>query len=94
MKMPLNNDQAGSVICNSVLSTLAFEPSGAFFWLASFGTDRIAKVDASSGAVVARMLMHRMNIAKGTIIIEGVTYKLKDKMATRIRDPVIPKVQR
>ncbi len=36
-------------------TALAFEPGGAFFWVASFGTDRVARVDAASGAVTARV---------------------------------------
>ncbi len=36
-------------------TAIAFEAGGAFFWIASFGTDRVAKVDATSGAVVARI---------------------------------------
>ena len=34
---------------------IAFEPGGAFLWVASFGTDRVARVDASSGAVTVRI---------------------------------------
>ena len=34
---------------------LAFTPDGAAFWLASFGTDRVAKIDADTGAVIARV---------------------------------------
>jgi DNA-binding beta-propeller fold protein YncE len=34
---------------------IEFEPDGAFFWVASFGSDRVARIDAASGAVVARI---------------------------------------
>jgi YVTN family beta-propeller protein len=34
---------------------IAFEPSGTHLWVASFGTDRVARVDASTGSVVARV---------------------------------------
>ncbi len=34
---------------------IAFTPDGAAFWLASFGTDRIAKIDAATGAVLTRI---------------------------------------
>ena len=34
---------------------LAFTPDGAAFWLASFGTDRVAKIDAATGAVLSRI---------------------------------------
>ena len=36
-------------------TALAFTPDGAAFWLASFGTDRVAKIDANTGAVVTRI---------------------------------------
>ena len=36
-------------------AAIVFEPGGGFLWLASFGTDRLAKVDASSGAIVRRI---------------------------------------
>jgi len=36
-------------------TALAFTPDGAAFWLASFGTDRVAKIDADTGAVVTRI---------------------------------------
>jgi hypothetical protein len=48
------NDAAKSIALAQP-TAIAFEPGGAFFWLASFGTDRVAKVDASSGLVVARI---------------------------------------
>jgi YVTN family beta-propeller protein len=34
---------------------LTFEPGGAAFWVAAFGTDRVARVDAASGNVLARV---------------------------------------
>ncbi|HEX5752970.1 MAG TPA: YncE family protein [Archangium sp.] len=34
---------------------LAFESSGSHLWVASFGTDRVARVDAGTGGVVARV---------------------------------------
>ena len=34
---------------------IAFEPDGAHFWVASFGTDRVARVNANTGAVVVRV---------------------------------------
>lgn len=34
---------------------LVFEPGGAAFWVAAFGTDRVARVDAASGNVLARV---------------------------------------
>jgi YVTN family beta-propeller protein len=34
---------------------LAFEPAGTAFWVAAFGTDRVARVDAASGGVLARV---------------------------------------
>jgi YVTN family beta-propeller protein len=34
---------------------IAFEPTGSHLWVASFGTDRVARVDASTGSVVARV---------------------------------------
>ena len=47
---------------NSALTTalaqptsIAFTPDGAAFWLTSFGTDRVAKIDAATGAVVSRI---------------------------------------
>ena len=36
-------------------TALAFTPDGAAFWLASFGTDRVAKINANTGAVIARI---------------------------------------
>ncbi len=36
-------------------TALAFTPDGAVFWLASFGTDRVAKIDAATGAVLTRI---------------------------------------
>ena len=36
-------------------TALAFTPDGAAFWLASFGTDRVAKIDADTGAVISRI---------------------------------------
>lgn len=36
-------------------TAIAFAPDGATFWLASFGTDRVAKVDAATGAVLTRI---------------------------------------
>ena len=36
-------------------TSIAFMPDGAAFWLASFGTDRVAKIDAATGAVLSRI---------------------------------------
>ena len=36
-------------------TALAFEPDGGSFWVASFGTDRVARVRASDGIVTARV---------------------------------------
>ena len=36
-------------------TSLAFSPDGAALWLASFGTDRVAKIDAATGAVLTRI---------------------------------------
>ena len=36
-------------------TALAFTPDGAAFWLSSFGTDRVAKIDAATGAVLTRI---------------------------------------
>ena len=36
-------------------TAIAFTPDGAAFWLASFGTDRVAKIDAATGAVLTRI---------------------------------------
>ncbi len=36
-------------------TALAFTPDGTACWLASFGTDRVAKIDADTGAVVTRI---------------------------------------
>ncbi len=36
-------------------TAIAFTADGAAFWLASFGTDRVAKIDAATGAVAARI---------------------------------------
>lgn len=36
-------------------TALAFTADGAAFWLASFGTDRVAKIDAATGAVITRI---------------------------------------
>jgi YVTN family beta-propeller protein len=36
-------------------TALAFNPGGAEFWVAAFGSDRVALVDADSGAVLARV---------------------------------------
>jgi DNA-binding beta-propeller fold protein YncE len=36
-------------------TAIAFQLDGAAFWLASFGTDRVAKIDADTGAVVSRI---------------------------------------
>ncbi len=36
-------------------TAIAFTPDGAAFWLASFGTDRVAKIDAATGAVLSRI---------------------------------------
>ena len=36
-------------------TAIAFTPDGAAFWLASFGTDRVAKMDAATGAVLSRI---------------------------------------
>jgi YVTN family beta-propeller protein len=36
-------------------TSIAFEPDGAFFWVASFGTDRVARINAATGAVTARI---------------------------------------
>jgi YVTN family beta-propeller protein len=34
---------------------MAFEPAGAALWVAAFGTDRVARVDAATGSVLARV---------------------------------------
>jgi YVTN family beta-propeller protein len=34
---------------------LVFEPGGAAYWVAAFGTDRVARVDAATGSVLARV---------------------------------------
>ncbi len=36
-------------------TAIAFAPDGAAFWLASFGTDRVAKINADTGAVISRI---------------------------------------
>lgn len=36
-------------------TSLVFESSGAALWVAAFGTDRVARVDAASGNVLARV---------------------------------------
>ena len=36
-------------------TAIAFTPDGAAFWVASFGTDRVAKIDADTGAVITRI---------------------------------------
>ncbi len=36
-------------------AALVFEPGGAHVWVASFGTDRLARVNAATGAVVSRV---------------------------------------
>ena len=36
-------------------TAIAFAPDGASFWIASFGTDRLAKIDANTGAVLSRI---------------------------------------
>ena len=36
-------------------TAITFTPDGAAFWLASFGTDRVAKIDAATGAILARI---------------------------------------
>ena len=36
-------------------TAIAFTPDGASFWLASFGTDRVAKINADTGAVISRI---------------------------------------
>ncbi len=36
-------------------AAIAFEPGGAFFWLAAFGSDRVARVDAATGLVADRI---------------------------------------
>ena len=36
-------------------TSIAFTPDGAAFWLASFGTDRVAKIDAATGDVLTRI---------------------------------------
>ncbi len=36
-------------------TAIAFTPNGAAFWLASFGTDRVAKIDAATGIVLSRI---------------------------------------
>src|SRR5207248_2160586 len=34
---------------------IAFDPAGAFYYVSAFGSDRVAKIDAASGAVLARV---------------------------------------
>ena len=36
-------------------AAIAFEPDGAHLWVASFGTDRLARVNAATGAIVSRV---------------------------------------
>jgi DNA-binding beta-propeller fold protein YncE len=48
-----NNAALGTTLAQP--TDLAFTPDGAAFWVASFGTDRVAKIDANSGAVLARI---------------------------------------
>lgn len=36
-------------------TSIAFEQGGAFLWVAGFGTDRVARVDAATGLVVTRI---------------------------------------
>ena len=36
-------------------TAIAFESNGLAFWIAAFGSDRVAKVDAATGAVLARI---------------------------------------
>ena len=48
-----NNAALATALAQPV--ALAFAPDGAAFWLASFGTDRVAKIDANTGAVISRI---------------------------------------
>lgn len=48
-------DTAAQATALAQPTAIAFTPDGAAFWLASFGTDRVAKIDANTGAVVARI---------------------------------------
>ena len=36
-------------------TAIAFTPDGAEFWLASFGSDRVARINANTGAVISRI---------------------------------------
>src|SRR5207247_7810201 len=39
-------------------TAIAFGPSGANFFVTAFGSDRVAQVDANTGAVMARIELH------------------------------------
>lgn len=62
----LNPDIDHSILPNPAAKAIAlaqpmgqvFEPDGSHLWIASYGTDRVARVQASDGAVVARVSVH------------------------------------
>ena len=56
-------------------TALAFTPDGAAFWLASFGTDRVAKVDAATGAVLSRIETGPSNDPRNKRGPRGLAYK-------------------
>ncbi|MEZ5301135.1 MAG: hypothetical protein R3F11_10850 [Verrucomicrobiales bacterium] len=48
-------DPAAQVTSIAQPTAIAFEPGGAALWVAGFGSDIVAKVDAATGAVLARI---------------------------------------
>ena len=48
-------DTVGQTVALAQPTSIVFEAAGTHFWLAAFGSDRLARVDAATGAVVARI---------------------------------------
>jgi DNA-binding beta-propeller fold protein YncE len=48
-------NNAAKTIALAQPTAITFEADGSHFWLASYGTDRVARVDATNGAVVERI---------------------------------------
>ena len=48
-------DTAGQAVALAQPTGIVFEPDGSHFWIAAFGSDRVARVNASTGSVVSRV---------------------------------------
>ena len=55
---------------------IIFEPSGSHLWTTAFGSDIVARIDAASGEVVAK-------IDVGPVLLEGETSRSSEKRAPR-----------